>query len=111
MLRVYLFFLLLQLKSTYTMTCKRVLVSYNERNKIITIPSVCEKSDIQFLDNECRKLFSFSSNVHINLTFQKFDPDWDMDVDIDSDYKASDGDKLKLVVTPSLSDNTPTQSV
>ena len=95
------------------MASRCVLVSYNGRNKLLKIPTLCDQTDIQYLDNECRKLFSFSSNVHINLTFQKYDPAWEMDIDLDSDYNASDKDKLKLVVTPLLVDNvsTPAQSV
>lgn len=85
-----------------------VLVSYNGRNKLVKIPGQFEGKDIDYLDKQCRKLFSFSSNVHINLTFQKYDPIWETDLDLDEDYTATNKDKLKLVVTPLL--QTPTVS-
>ena len=90
-----------------------VLVSYCERNKKVSIPdSKTEDTDIEYLSKECKRSFSFSSNVNIKLTFQIYDPDWEMDVDLEDDYVAKSKDKLKLIVTPLLVDNpTPTPSI
>ena len=95
------------------MAAKSVLVSYNGRNILLTISqNPSNRSDLEYLDDECRKMFSFCSNVHINLTFQKFDPEWEMYIDLESDYVAKNKDKLNMVVTPQIVDNsTPAQSV
>ena len=85
-----------------------ILVSYGDRNKKIAIPDNLEESDIKFLSTECKNLFSFSTNVNLQFTFQMYDLDWECYVDLEDDYIAKSKDKLKLIVTPILMDIPPT---
>ena len=49
-----------------------VLVSYGERNKVISIPESKRGNDLNYLSQEFKKVFSFGDNVNLLLTFQKF---------------------------------------
>ena len=81
-----------------------VLISYLERNKKVDIPSDKEENDLSYLATVCKKSFAFGSNVNIDITFQKYDEEWDSFIDLEDDYVASHRDKLKMIVTPILSD-------
>lgn len=86
---------------------KTVLVSYLESHKLIVIPADRrETSDLHYLQRCCLERFNFSvgSNVRIIVTLQKYDSDWDSYIDLDENYVADNRDKLKLIVSPALTD-------
>ena len=57
------------------MSSKNILLSY--RNRIVKVPcSHSCTSDIAYLESEFRKLFHFGSNVHVTVTFEKYDTSW-----------------------------------
>ena len=85
---------------------KKVLVSYLDRNKIIQIPSI-DSDELVYLKKEFRSNFCFGENVNIDVTFQKFDPDWNDYIDLESPLVLAHKDKLKAIVTPLLRDSTP----
>lgn len=82
---------------------KLILVTYLDRNKILKIPSSHSESDLKYLEKEFRREFKFHSNVHLVITFQKFDEDWGTFVELDEDVCLAYKDKLKAVVSPVLS--------
>ena len=84
------------------MLTKPVLLSNSERNKIVKIPQDKEMSDIEYLENEFRKCFSYEGNVSIAVSFHKFSLEWDDYIELDHDGLVNDKDKLKVVVTPRL---------
>ena len=90
---------------------KCVLVSYGERNKVISIPESKRGNDLNYLSQEFKKMFSFGDNVNLLLTFQKFDNDWCEYLDLEENCSLSNKDKIKAVVTPILWDDTPLPSM
>lgn len=90
----------------FTNMSRSVLISFSESNKKVVIPSVTHVNDLEYLRRICLTKFNFQSspNVRIELTLQKYDTDWETFVDLDDDYIAEDRDKLKLLVSPSLTD-------
>ena len=84
---------------------RQVLVSYLERNKKITIPEFSGDSDIKYLRKEFRANFDYGKNVRLQITFQRYDPEWEEFVDLDEDGEVHHKDKLKAVVSPILSDS------
>ena len=84
------------------MTTKSVLLSYLERNKVITIPVVKEGSDVQFIRSRFIQLFSFEKNVGLCLSFQKFDDEWQEYVELDDTEDVKNKEKIKVVVMPVL---------
>ena len=89
---------------------KEVLVSYLERNKVVSIPVSESADELSYLKKEFNNIFSFGSNVNLLVTFQKFNKDWGEYIDLETPAVLSDKDKLKAVVTPLLVDSTPVQS-
>lgn len=87
-----------------------VLLSYLERNKRISIPEVKIEGDVTYLKGEFLKNFNFSKNVKLTITFQIFDPEWDEYVDLEEDSIINHKDKLKVVVSPCLTDPTSSRS-
>ena len=81
---------------------KAILVTYLERNKVLKISESNETGDVEFLEEEFRKEFKIVSNVSVNVTFQRYDSDWGEYVDLDEDSKLAHKDKLKAIVSPSL---------
>ncbi len=79
-----------------------VLLSYLERNKPVTIPEGTKH--IQFLRQEFLRNFKYSKNVRLGITFQRFDREWEDYIDLDDDATVENKDKLKVIVSPSLSD-------
>ena len=55
---------------------KEVLVSYLERNKVVSIPVSESADELSYLKKEFNNIVSFGSNVNLLVTFQKFDKDW-----------------------------------
>lgn len=87
---------------------KTVLVSYLEKKKRITIPSEKSESDLEYLKREFLTKFKFESNVKLDITLQKFYADWPNDyVDLEDTDEIEDRDKLKAVVVPILTQETP----
>ena len=68
------------------------------------IPSSVD--DISYLTLEVLKGFTFDTNVNLEVMFQKYDEDWEAYLDVSKDYKVEEKDRLKAVVTPSLTDTT-----
>ena len=90
---------------------KSVLVSYGERNKVVSIPQSTGKSDLEFLSKEFKTVFSFGDNVNLLLTFQKFDSEWGEYLDLENNSTLFHKDKVNAIVTPILTDDTPLPSV
>ena len=84
------------------MSTKTVLLSHSERNKIVKIPLDKEVSDIEYLEKEFRKFFSYEGNVSIAVSFHKFSLEWEDYIELDRDESVNDKEKLKVVVTPQL---------
>ena len=59
-------------------------------------------TDMEFITKEFMREFSFESNVNINVTFQRFDPEWDEYIDLEPGSTPNHKDKLLAVVTPTL---------
>ena len=88
---------------------KVVLISYNDFNKIVSIPQKQNQPDLEYLTQQCKKLFKFGVNVNLDIVFQKFDPEWNTLVDLTEDYILSNKDKLNMVVQPMLNDSIKSQ--
>ncbi len=54
---------------------------------------------------EFLKNFNFMKNVGLTITFQHFEEDWNEFVDLDDDAIVQHKDKLKVIVSPSLTDH------
>ena len=87
---------------------KTVLVSYLDRNKLMEIPEHKVETDLMFLDDSFRHLFSYCDNVSITVSFQRFDSEWDEYIELSEGDMIQDRDKLKAVVIPAL--KTPTNT-
>lgn len=87
---------------------KTVLLSYLEKNKRIVISGEKSESDLRYLNNQFIAQFNFSSNVKLDITFQRFESEWNEYIDLEETDKINDKDKLKVVVTPLLGGETPT---
>lgn len=90
------------------MEAKSVLVSYADRKKVLKFDVNTKLTDMEFITKEFMREFSFESNVNINVTFQRFDPEWDEYIDLEPGSTLNHKDKLLAVVTPTLV--TPPQS-
>ena len=95
------------LTMTSTSKTKTVLVSYLEKNKRMIISPEESESELDYLRREFLVLFKFEANVKLDVTFQKFDSDWNEFVDSEDTDEICDKDKLKAVVTPILTQETP----
>ena len=96
------------------MSGKTVVLSYLGRNKKVFIPANETEGDFVFLRKKVIELFDFKCqrNVKLDITFQKHDDEVDEYIDIEKDEedevdKIQQKDKLKVIVTPSLTDDTP----
>ena len=85
---------------------KVVLVSYNDFNKIVSILQKQNQPNLEYLTQQCKKLFKFGVN---DIVFQKFDLEWNTLVDLTEDYILSNKDKLTMVVQPMLNDSIKSQ--
>lgn len=85
----------------FNIDCKKVLVSYIERNIAFEIPSDVEL-ELDFLEKQFRKELKFGNNVNIDVRFQRFDPEWDDFVELSKGSTLEHKEKLKAVVSPSL---------
>uniref|UniRef100_A0A1X7T5M6 PB1 domain-containing protein n=1 Tax=Amphimedon queenslandica TaxID=400682 RepID=A0A1X7T5M6_AMPQE len=81
---------------------KVVLLSYMDRNRLVKIPEEKEGSDLSFLEKDFRKEFSYQGNIHIKITFQRFNEDWKEYIDLDNDEHVFSMEKLKVIVSPIL---------
>lgn len=84
---------------------KKVMVSFNDLNKVISIHSGTGKRDINVLKEQCIRMFKFGSNIKLDMTFQRYDSDWAAFVDLQDSDDLNNKDKLKLVIQPMLTDN------
>ena len=62
---------------------RRVLLSYLERNKPVTIPIDVADGDISYLREKFLKSFDYSKNVKLRVTFQCYDKEWEMFTDLE----------------------------
>ena len=84
-------------------------MSYLDRNAVVKVPQLLQNEmHITFLEGEVRRRFSFGSNLHVNIIFQKYDQDWSKYVYLDSDVVLGDKEKLKMIVTPHIVTLSPT---
>lgn len=82
---------------------KSVLVSHLERRVVFKVPSDQKDiHDVEFVAQEFRKKFSYGSNVHVSITFQRFNSLWGEHIDLEEDDVINDKDKLTAVITPIL---------
>ena len=82
---------------------KAVMVSYLERNRIVKIPDDCgDGKELEYLEEEFRKKFSYQGNLSISISFHKFDPDWEDYVEVEDGTIIENKDKLKVVVVPQI---------
>ncbi len=81
---------------------KMVLVSYLDRNKVFKIPRSEVQDNLAFLEKQFKAEFKFDSNVHLEVTFEKFDQELGCHVEVKKDYVLHDKEKLKAVVTSRL---------
>ena len=72
------------------------------------IPEEKMESDLMFLDKSFRRLFSYSNNVSISVSFQRFDDDWDEYIELCEEDVIQHKDKLKAIVIPAM--KTPTNT-
>uniref|UniRef100_A0A1X7UUL1 Uncharacterized protein n=1 Tax=Amphimedon queenslandica TaxID=400682 RepID=A0A1X7UUL1_AMPQE len=85
------------------------MLSYLERNKVVKIPDIYEGRELEFLEEEFRKLFSYQGNLSICISFHKYDPGWEDFVELEKgEATIENRDKLKVVVVPHIV--TPQQS-
>ena len=49
-----------------------------------------------------------ASNVHVEVVFQKFDPEWQEYVDLEKNTVLDQKEKLKMVITPIIVTPSPT---
>lgn len=91
---------------------KSILVSYLERNKVLKIPSSKERGvDLKLLENEFIKYFNFESNVHLVLSFHRYDEEWQDYIELDQDCTLMNKEKLKVIVSPLLTTPHSTDSI
>ena len=64
---------------------KTVLLSYCERNKLVRIPNDKPESDLVYLQNEFKKLFSYKGNVSLTISFQRYHKEWDTTLELDEE--------------------------
>ena len=81
---------------------KTVLLSYLENKKRVTIPANNKKPDLEYLREVFLTSFKFERNVSLDVTFQRFDPEWNDFVDLEDGDELVHKDKLKAVVSPIL---------
>ena len=94
-----------QLSKKIKRMAKKVPVSFLERKQVFEVPNIIE-DDLSYLTSEVLKGFTFNTNVNLEVTFQKYDKDWDEYLDVSKDYRVEDKDRLKAVVTSSITDTT-----
>ena len=92
------------------MSKKSVLVSYLERNKVISLEETPPDGDIPSLKKEFIRQFKFEPNARLDITFHRFNPDWNEFVELDEDARVENKERLKAIVTPILAQETPCQS-
>ena len=83
-----------------------VLVSYLERKKKFSLPTVKDLSDVDYLKREFLTAFAFKQEraVNLSVSFQSFDKEFDDFVEVEDDDVIPDKTKLKAVVMPVLGD-------
>ena len=47
------------------------------------IPRSIDGDELSYLTNEFKKAFAFGDNVNLQVTFQKYDPDWGEYIDLE----------------------------
>ena len=74
---------------------KKVLITYQSREKILTIP---QENGISSLRLEFCVVFGVSEAGN-SVTFQRYDSEFEENVDVESDDEVLDREKLQAVVT------------
>ena len=82
------------------MTLRKVLVSYLELNKLITIPEATEDGDVKYVTKESRRIFDLDGCENVMIAVQKYDKEWEAFVDLEDGDAILNKDKLKLVMIP-----------
>jgi hypothetical protein len=76
----------------------------------VKLPQNIQSSEIQYLEKEFRKQFHFGSNVHVTVVFQRYDSDWNEYIDLDEEAVLNEKDKLKVVVSPTITTPSPSSA-
>lgn len=50
---------------------------------MVKIPDIYEERELEFLDDEFRKLFSYQGNLSICISFHKYDAGWEDFVELE----------------------------
>ena len=77
-----------------------VPVSYLERKKKFSLPTVKDLSDVEYLKREFLTAFAFKQEraVNLSVSFQSFDKEFNDFVEVEEDDDIPDKTKLKAVV-------------
>ena len=84
------------------MSYERLLLSHRKRNKVVVVPVDKTESDLSYRRKEFMKAFNYANNTSIDVTFQKYDPNWENYVDLSNDRILGAKEKLKAVITPQI---------
>lgn len=81
------------------MAYKQVLVSYQEKNKVLLLTA--GGSDIENLNREFRREFKIMSKAAI--TFQCYDSSWEEYIDLEDGQEIQNKAKLKAIISEEVS--------
>lgn len=81
-------------------SAKMVLVSYLDRNKVISIPADIEEGSVKYVIQELKKSFNLENSGNMVVVLQRYDPLWEMNIDLEEDDLLANKDKLKVVMIP-----------
>ena len=79
------------------MATKQVLVSYQERKKVLHLPANESEGALDHLTKEFQREFKIPSTEFI--TFQYYDASWEEYIDMDNQKEIQHKDKLKVIVS------------
>ena len=75
---------------------KRLLLCHNASKKQVCIPRSLLVSDVEYLEDLCRKLFPFQTGDSVSI--QRFNEDFDEYVDLDANSCVEDLEKLRVII-------------
>ena len=75
-----------------------VLVSFNDRRKVFSIPEDKSTTDLEFLRKKFCLEFDLKADVFASITFQRYDDEWKENIEIGEDSIIHHKDKLTVVV-------------
>lgn len=75
---------------------KSVLMSYQQRNKIVKIPEGVPNVD--YLQEQFMEHFSIDIPVGSSLSFQRFDREWEEYVELDTEAVLGEKERLRVII-------------